>query len=167
VSNPAKLSTDALRPIGHFVDGRGLNVAGHESGFFLGAPLFDHVSPGMRIYREEIFGPVRVVVRVPDFEAALELVSAHEFGNGASIFTTDGRAARDICHAVEAGMVGVNVSIPVPMAFHSFGGWKRSLFGALHVHGMDGVRFYTPLKTVAGRWPGKPRGPEFALPVLT
>ena len=149
------------------VDGRGLNVAGHESGFFLGATLFDHVTPGMRIYREEIFGPVLVVVRVPDFEAALELVSAHEFGNGASIFTTDGRAARDFCHAVEAGMVGVNVPIPVPMAFHSFGGWKRSLFGALHVHGMDGVRFYTRLKTVTGRWPGTPRGPEFALPVLT
>jgi len=148
-------------------DGRKLSVAGHENGFFLGATLFDHVAPRMRIYREEIFGPVLVVVRVPDFAAALELVSAHDFGNGASIFTMDGGVARNFCHAVQAGMVGVNVPIPVPMAFHSFGGWKRSLFGALHVYGADGVRFYTRLKTVTSRWPGKPRGPEFEMPVLT
>jgi malonate-semialdehyde dehydrogenase (acetylating)/methylmalonate-semialdehyde dehydrogenase len=149
------------------VDGRKLGVAGHENGFFLGATLFDHVAPHMRIYREEIFGPVLVVVRVPDFASALALVNAHEFGNGTAIFTGDGSTARNFCHAVESGMVGVNVPIPVPMAFHSFGGWKRSLFGALHVHGADGVRFYTRLKTITSRWPGKPRGPEFEMPVLT
>ncbi len=149
------------------VDGRKLGVAGHEHGFFLGASLFDHVAPHMRIYREEIFGPVLVLVRVPDFASALALVNAHEFGNGTAIFTGDGSTARNFCHAVEAGMVGVNVPIPVPMAFHSFGGWKRSLFGALHVHGADGVRFYTRLKTITSRWPGKPRGPEFEMPVLT
>jgi malonate-semialdehyde dehydrogenase (acetylating)/methylmalonate-semialdehyde dehydrogenase len=148
------------------VDGRGLVVAGHESGFFLGASLFDHVTPAMRIYREEIFGPVLVVVRAPDFTAALELVNRHEFGNGTSIFTADGGIARHFCHAVEAGMVGVNVPIPVPMAFHSFGGWKRSLFGALHVHGMDGVRFYTRLKTITSRWPRSSRGAEFAMPTM-
>jgi malonate-semialdehyde dehydrogenase (acetylating)/methylmalonate-semialdehyde dehydrogenase len=148
------------------VDGRGLVVAGYENGFFLGASLFDHVTPGMRIYREEIFGPVLVVVRVPDFAAALELVNRHEFGNGASIYTADGGTARQFCHAVEAGMVGVNVPIPVPMAFHSFGGWKRSLFGALHVHGMDGVRFYTRLKTITSRWPQSSRGADFAIPTM-
>ncbi len=148
------------------VDGRKLGVAGHDGGFFLGATLFDHVAQHMRIYREEIFGPVLVVVRVPDLAAALELVRANEFGNGVSIFTTDGGVARNFCHAVEAGMVGVNVPIPVPMAFHSFGGWKRSLFGTLYVHGMDGVRFYTRLKTVTSRWPGKPRGPEFEMPTM-
>ena len=148
------------------VDGRELRVAGHEAGFYLGGCLFDHVSPSMRIYREEIFGPVLVIVRVPDFASALELVNTHEFGNGTSIFTADGETARRFCHAVEAGMVGVNVPIPVPMAFHSFGGWKRSLFGALHVHGPDGVRFYTRLKTVTARWPTGLKGPEFAMPTM-
>jgi len=148
------------------VDGRGLAVAGHENGFFLGACLFDHVSPDMRIYREEIFGPVLVIVRVPDFAQALELVNRHEYGNGTSIFTNDGETARTFCHGVEAGMVGVNVPIPVPMAFHSFGGWKRSLFGALHVHGPDGVRFYTRLKTVTSRWPKSGKGPEFVMPTM-
>jgi malonate-semialdehyde dehydrogenase (acetylating)/methylmalonate-semialdehyde dehydrogenase len=148
------------------IDGRKLRVAGHDNGFFLGATLFDHVTARMRIYREEIFGPVLVVVRVPDFAAALDLVRANEFGNGVSIFTTDGGVARHFCHAVDAGMVGVNVPIPVPMAFHSFGGWKHSLFGTLHVHGPDGVRFYTRLKTVTSRWPGKPRGPEFQMPTM-
>ena len=105
------------------------------------------------IYREEIFGPVLVVVRVPDLQAALALVNEHEFGNGTAIFTRDGDAARTFCHQVQVGMVGVNVPIPVPMAFHSFGGWKRSLFGDLHVHGPEGVRFYTRLKTVTSRWP--------------
>ncbi len=132
------------------VDGRSRTIAGE--GFFLGPSLFDHVTPSMRIYREEIFGPVLVVVRAGSFAEALQLVSAHEFGNGTSIFTRDGRAARDFAHGVAAGMVGINVPIPVPMAFHSFGGWKRSLFGDLNVHGPDGVRFYTRLKTVTARW---------------
>jgi len=145
------------------VDGRGLRVAGGAEGFFLGATLFDRVTAQMRIYREEIFGPVLGVVRVPDLSAALELVNAHEYGNGASIFTSDGAAARRFCHGVASGMVGVNVPIPVPMAFHSFGGWKRSLFGALHLHGPDGVRFYTRLKTVTARWPRGGRGAQFAM----
>jgi malonate-semialdehyde dehydrogenase (acetylating)/methylmalonate-semialdehyde dehydrogenase len=148
-------------------DGRGLRVALHPEGFYLGASLFDRVTPGMRIYKEEIFGPVLVVLRVPDLERALDLVNAHEYGNGASIFTRDGAAARHFCHFAQAGMVGVNVPIPVPMAFHSFGGWKRSLFGALHVHGPDGVRFFTRLKTVTARWHDKPAGGnEFNMPTM-
>ncbi|MEO7387642.1 MAG: CoA-acylating methylmalonate-semialdehyde dehydrogenase [Gammaproteobacteria bacterium] len=134
------------------VDGRAAPIPGATAGFFLGATLFDHVTPTMRIYREEIFGPVLVVVRTSTLDEALQLVSAHEFGNGASIFTRDGRAARKFANAVAAGMVGINVPIPVPMAFHSFGGWKRSLFGDLNVHGPDGVRFYTRNKTVTARW---------------
>ncbi|KFN49961.1 hypothetical protein N790_00940 [Arenimonas malthae CC-JY-1] len=148
------------------VDGRGLRVPGHEAGFFLGGCLFDHVTPGMRIYREEIFGPVLCVVRVPDFDAALALVNAHEYGNGTAIFTRDGDAARQFAHQVQAGMVGINVPIPVPMAFHSFGGWKRSLFGPLHMHGPDGVRFYTRLKTMTARWPRGVRDPEFVMPTM-
>lgn len=149
------------------VDGRESAVSGHPEGFYLGATLFDHVRPSMRIYKEEIFGPVLAVVRVPDFERALELVNAHEFGNGAAIFTRDGAVARRFCHAVQSGMVGVNVPIPVPMAFHSFGGWKRSLFGPLHMHGPDGVRFYTRLKTVTARWPGTlASAPDFILPTM-
>jgi malonate-semialdehyde dehydrogenase (acetylating)/methylmalonate-semialdehyde dehydrogenase len=135
------------------VDGRDSAASGHPEGFYLGASLFDHVRPNMRIYKEEIFGPVLCVVRVPDFDRALKLVNAHEYGNGAAIFTRDGGIARRFAHAVQSGMVGVNVPIPVPMAFHSFGGWKRSLFGALHIHGPDGVRFYTRLKTITARWP--------------
>ncbi|MDH4260657.1 MAG: CoA-acylating methylmalonate-semialdehyde dehydrogenase, partial [Gammaproteobacteria bacterium] len=142
------------------VDGRTHKVAGHERGFFMGPVLFDAVTPAMRIYREEIFGPVLVVVRVPDLDAALELVDRHEYGNGTAIFTRDGGAAREFCRRVSAGMVGINVPIPVPMAFHSFGGWKRSLFGPLHMHGPDGVRFYTRLKTVTARWPTDSRGAE-------
>ncbi|MEQ1800687.1 MAG: CoA-acylating methylmalonate-semialdehyde dehydrogenase [Gammaproteobacteria bacterium] len=134
------------------VDGRTTKVPGAGDGFFLGASLFDHVTPAMRIYREEIFGPVLVVVRARNLSEALEVVNAHEFGNGTAIFTRDGRAAREFANGVAAGMVGINVPIPVPMAFHSFGGWKRSLFGDLHVHGPDGVRFYTRLKTVTARW---------------
>jgi malonate-semialdehyde dehydrogenase (acetylating)/methylmalonate-semialdehyde dehydrogenase len=134
------------------VDGRRTPVPGGNDGFFLGATLFDHVTPAMRLYREEIFGPVLVVVRAGSFSEALQLVSSHEFGNGASIFTRDGRAAREFANSVAAGMVGINVPIPVPMAFHSFGGWKRSLFGDLNVHGPDGVRFYTRTKTVTARW---------------
>ncbi len=148
------------------VDGRKLSVAGHERGFFMGPVLFDAVTPAMRIYREEIFGPVLVIVRVPDLDAALGLIDGHEYGNGTAIFTRDGGAAREFCRRVTAGMVGVNVPIPVPMAFHSFGGWKRSLFGPLHMHGPDGVRFYTRLKTVTARWPTGSKGAEFTMPTM-
>ena len=149
------------------VDGRGLRLAGHEGGFFIGGTLFDRVEPQMRIYREEIFGPVLVVVRVPDFDAALHLVNQHEYGNGTAIFTRDGGIARAFSHAVQVGMVGINVPIPVPMAYHSFGGWKRSLFGNLHVHGPDGVRFYTRLKTVTASWPDEPSDrTEFIMPTM-
>jgi malonate-semialdehyde dehydrogenase (acetylating)/methylmalonate-semialdehyde dehydrogenase len=148
------------------VDGRKLAVSGHERGFFMGPVLFDAVTPAMRIYREEIFGPVLVIVRVPDLDAALELIDRHEYGNGTAIFTRDGGAAREFCRRVSAGMVGVNVPIPVPMAFHSFGGWKRSLFGPLHMHGPDGVRFYTRLKTVTARWPTGSKGAEFTMPTM-
>jgi malonate-semialdehyde dehydrogenase (acetylating)/methylmalonate-semialdehyde dehydrogenase len=146
------------------VDGR---KAPRADGFFIGATLFDRVTPAMRIYKEEIFGPVLSVVRVPDFEAALALVNDHEYGNGTAIFTRDGDAARAYSSRVKAGMVGVNVPIPVPMAFHSFGGWKRSLFGDHYVHGPEGVRFYTRLKTISSRWPtGIRQGAEFKMPVL-
>ena len=149
------------------VDGRGIQVAGHPNGFYLGGCLFDHVTEDMRIYREEIFGPVLVVVRVPDFERALALVNAHEYGNGTAIFTRDGDTARSFASRVQVGMVGVNVPIPVPMAFHSFGGWKRSLFGDVHMHGMEGVHFYTKLKTVTSRWPtGIRAGADFHMPTM-
>jgi malonate-semialdehyde dehydrogenase (acetylating)/methylmalonate-semialdehyde dehydrogenase len=147
------------------VDGRRAPVA--SGGFFLGATLFDRVTPSMRIYREEIFGPVLSVVRVPSFDAALQLVNEHEFGNGTAIFTRDGDAARAFATGVKAGMVGVNVPIPVPVAFHSFGGWKRSLFGDHYVHGPEGIRFYTRLKTITTRWPtGIRSGADFHMPVL-
>ena len=149
------------------VDGRGIQVAGHPHGFYLGGCLFDRVTEHMRIYREEIFGPVLVVVRVPDFERALALVNAHEYGNGTAIFTRDGDTARSFASRVQVGMVGVNVPIPVPMAFHSFGGWKRSLFGDVHMHGMEGVHFYTKLKTVTSRWPAGIRaGADFHMPTM-
>ena len=147
------------------VDGRGHVVDGHADGFFLGGCLFDRVTPGMTIYREEIFGPVLCVMRVPDLDAALRLVNEHEYGNGTAVFTRDGGAAREFAHRVQAGMVGINVPIPVPMAFHSFGGWKRSIFGPLHVHGPDGVRFYTRLKTVTARWP-ETHAAEFVMPTM-
>jgi len=135
-------------------------------GYFLGATLFDKVTPSMRIYREEIFGPVLSIVRVPDFDSALKLVNEHEYGNGTAIFTRDGDAARAFSNGVSAGMVGINVPIPVPMAFHSFGGWKRSIFGDHYVHGPEGVRFYTRLKTITSRWPtGIRKGAEFQMPV--
>jgi malonate-semialdehyde dehydrogenase (acetylating)/methylmalonate-semialdehyde dehydrogenase len=148
------------------VDGRAVRVADHPSGFFLGPCLFDQVTPSMRIYREEIFGPVLAVVRVADLEQALALINRHEYGNAAALFTRSGATARRFAHAAHVGMVGINVPIPVPMAFHCFGGWKRSLFGPLHVHGPDGVRFYTRLKTVTARWleSGAPAGPDFSLP---
>jgi len=148
------------------VDGREHALTRGE-GFFLGACLFDHVKPEMRIYREEIFGPVLGVVRTNNFETALKLINDHEYGNGTSIFTRDGDTARDFAHRVQAGMVGVNVPIPVPMAFHSFGGWKRSLFGDHSVHGPEGVRFYTRLKTVTSRWPtGIRTGVDTSMPTL-
>ena len=148
------------------VDGRGLKVAGHEKGFFLGGSLFDHVTPGMKIYQEEIFGPVLCVVRVPDFASAVELINAHEFGNGVSLFTSDGNTAREFSRRIEVGMVGINVPIPVPMAWHSFGGWKRSLFGDAHAYGEEGIRFYTRYKSVMQRWPDSiAKGAEFTMPV--
>ena len=147
------------------VDGRDVAVAGREQGFFLGPTLFDHVRPDMRIYREEIFGPVLSVVRVPNFAAALELINAHEYGNGVACYTSDGRVAREFARRVKAGMVGVNVPIPVPAAYHSFGGWKRSLFGDHHIYGEEGVRFYTRYKSVMQRWPDPGgKGPEFTMP---
>jgi malonate-semialdehyde dehydrogenase (acetylating)/methylmalonate-semialdehyde dehydrogenase len=148
------------------VDGRGLKVAGHEKGFFLGGTLFDHVTPDMKIYREEIFGPVLCIVRVPDLAAAVELINAHEFGNGVSLFTSDGNTAREFSRRIEVGMVGVNVPIPVPMAWHSFGGWKRSLFGDTHIYGEEGIRFYTRYKSIMQRWPESiAKGAEFTMPV--
>ncbi|MCC7701753.1 CoA-acylating methylmalonate-semialdehyde dehydrogenase, partial [Janthinobacterium sp. GW460P] len=148
-------------------DGRGFVLPCHERGFFLGGSLFDHVTPEMTIYKEEIFGPVLCIVRVPDFTAALDLVNAHEYGNGTAIYTRDGNTAREYTHRVQVGMVGVNVPIPVPMAFHSFGGWKRSLFGDHHAHGPEAVRFYTKQKAVTQRWPASTAaGAEFAMPTL-
>jgi malonate-semialdehyde dehydrogenase (acetylating)/methylmalonate-semialdehyde dehydrogenase len=146
-------------------DGRGLRVKGHEEGFFTGGTLFDHVTPAMKIYREEIFGPVLSCVRVADFEAALKLVNAHEFGNGVACFTSDGNVAREFARRVEVGMVGINVPIPVPMAWHGFGGWKSSMFGDMHAYGEEGVRFYTRQKSVMQRWPAStPKGAEFTMP---
>ncbi|HEX5046480.1 MAG TPA: CoA-acylating methylmalonate-semialdehyde dehydrogenase [Gammaproteobacteria bacterium] len=147
------------------VDGRDLRVPGREQGFFLGPTLFDHVRPDMTIYRDEIFGPVLSVVRAPDLGAAIELVNGHEYGNGVACYTADGRVAREFARRIEAGMVGINVPIPVPMAFHSFGGWKRSLFGSHHIYGEEGVRFYTRYKSVMQRWPeSSSKGPEFTMP---
>ncbi len=149
------------------VDGRGLKLQGYENGFFLGGCLFDHVTPEMRIYKEEIFGPVLSVVRVPDYATAVKLVNDHEYGNGTAIFTRDGDAAREFAAKIKVGMVGINVPIPVPMAFNSFGGWKRSLFGDHHMHGPEGVRFYTKLKTITSRWPtGIRSGAEFVMPTM-
>ena len=150
------------------VDGRGFSVKGHEQGYFVGPTLFDNVTPEMTIYKEEIFGPVLSVVRVADYASAVDLINRHEYGNGSAIFTRDGGCARRFCEEVQAGMVGVNVPIPVPMAFHSFGGWKRSIFGALNVHGSDGVRFYTRMKTITARWPEMQQetGAAFSMPTL-
>ena len=148
------------------IDGRN-NALPQGDGFFLGACLFDHVKPEMKIYREEIFGPVLGVVRVNNFETALQMINDHEYGNGTSIFTRDGDTARDFVHRVQVGMVGVNVPIPVPMAFHSFGGWKRSLFGDQSIYGPEGVRFNTRLKTVTSRWPAGIRtGVDTSMPTL-
>ena len=149
------------------VDGREVTLQGYEGGYFMGGCLFDRVTPEMRIYKDEIFGPVVSVVRVDNYESALSMVNDHEYGNGAAIFTRDGDTARDFAARAKIGMVGVNVPIPVPVAYHSFGGWKRSLFGDHHMHGAEGVRFYTKLKYVTSRWPsGIRRGAEYVMPTL-
>jgi malonate-semialdehyde dehydrogenase (acetylating)/methylmalonate-semialdehyde dehydrogenase len=149
------------------VDGRHINLQGFEKGFYIGGCLFDNVKPNMKIYKEEIFGPVLSVVRVKDFASAVQLVNDHEFGNGTSIYTRDGDTGRTYANQIKVGMVGINIPIPVPMAFHSFGGWKRSLFGDQHMHGPEGVRFYTKLKTITSRWPSGARSnPEFIMPTM-
>ena len=149
------------------VDGRNLKLQGYENGFYMGGCLFDNVKSSMRIYKEEIFGPVLSVVRAKNFDEALKLVNDHEYGNGASIFTRDGDTGRAFSNQSKIGMVGINIPIPVPMAFHSFGGWKRSLFGDTHIHGPEGVKFYTKLKTITSRWPkGSRDGPEFVMPTM-
>ncbi len=149
------------------VDGRGLKLQGYENGFFLGGCLFDNVKTDMRIYQEEIFGPVLSVVRAPDVATATRMINAHSYGNGVALFTNDGGTARDFTQAIQIGMVGINVPIPVPMSFHSFGGWKQSLFGDHHIYGMEGVRFYTRYKAVTQRWTGgAKKGPEFTMPTL-
>lgn len=147
------------------VDGRNFTVPGHEEGFFCGGSLFDHVTPEMTVYKQEIFGPVLCVVRVPDMAAAADLINKHEYGNGVAVFTRDGGTAREFVRMIQVGMVGVNVPLPVPMAFHSFGGWKRSLFGDHHIYGPEGVRFYTRVKAVMQRWPDSiSKGAEFSFP---
>ena len=149
------------------VDGRGFSLQGHEKGFFVGPTLFDHVKPGMRTYKEEIFGPVLQIVRAANFEEAVALPSEHAYGNGVAIFTRNGRAARDFAARVNVGMVGINVPIPVPVAYHTFGGWKRSAFGDANQHGMDGVRFYTKTKTVTARWPDEDTAASsFVIPTM-
>jgi malonate-semialdehyde dehydrogenase (acetylating)/methylmalonate-semialdehyde dehydrogenase len=147
------------------VDGRDFKMQGYEDGYFIGGSLFDNVTPDMKIYKEEIFGPVLAVVRSPDYDTAAKMINDHEFGNGTAIFTRNGDAAREFAHRIKVGMVGINVPIPIPMAFHSFGGWKASLFGDHHMHGPEGIRFYTKLKTITSRWPtGMPAGAEFVIP---
>ena len=147
------------------LDGRNLKIQGYENGHFVGPTLFDEVSQDMKIYKDEIFGPVLSVVRVKTYEEALNLVNEHAYGNGTSIYTSDGEISRNFTTNCQIGMVGVNVPIPVPMAFHSFGGWKQSLFGDHSMHGIEGVRFYTKLKTVTSRWPKSiKKGPEFKMP---
>ncbi len=149
------------------VDGRGLTLQGYENGYFLGGSLFDHVTRDMRIYKEEIFGPVLTVVRAKSYDEAADLINTHEYGNGTAIFTRDGDAARAFADKIEVGMVGINVPLPVPVAYHSFGGWKRSIFGDHAIYGPEGVHFYTRLKTVTARWPtGIRKGAEFNFPSL-
>ena len=149
------------------VDGREFVCKDNENGYYVGPTLFDNVKKDMRIYKEEIFGPVLGVVRAENYQEAVEMINEHEFGNGTAIFTRDGDTARQFCEDIQVGMVGVNVPIPVPMAFHSFGGWKRSLFGPLHMHGTDGVRFYTKMKTITARWPtGIRAGAEYSMPTM-
>ncbi|MBZ9935222.1 CoA-acylating methylmalonate-semialdehyde dehydrogenase [Mesorhizobium sp. BR1-1-16] len=150
------------------VDGRGLKLQGYEDGYFVGGTLFDNVTTDMTIYKEEIFGPVLAIARAPDYATAAKMINDHPFGNGTAIFTRDGDAAREFAHQIQVGMVGINVPIPVPMAFHSFGGWKQSLFGDHHMHGMEGIRFYTKLKTITTRWPtGIRAGADFVMPTMS
>ena len=149
------------------VDGRGFSLQGYEKGFFIGPSLFDQVKPNMRTYQEEIFGPVLQIARVETFEEALHLPSSHQYGNGVAIFTRNGRAAREFAQQVNVGMVGINVPIPVPVAYHTFGGWKRSAFGDVNQHGLEGVRFYTKVKTVTARWPeGAVEDSAFVIPTM-
>ena len=149
------------------VDGRGFKLQGYEDGFYVGACLFDEVTPDMDIYKQEIFGPVLSVVRAADYESALALPMKHEYGNGVAIYTRDGDAARDFAARINVGMIGVNVPIPTPLAYHSFGGWKRSSFGDLNQHGPDSIKFWTRTKTVTTRWPsGIKSGAEFSMPVM-
>jgi malonate-semialdehyde dehydrogenase (acetylating)/methylmalonate-semialdehyde dehydrogenase len=149
------------------VDGRNFRMQGYENGFYMGGCLFDEVRPSMRIYKEEIFGPVLSVVRAKNYDEALSLPSEHEYGNGVAIYTRDGDAARDFAARVNVGMVGINVPIPVPLAYYTFGGWKASGFGDLNQHGPDAVRFYTKTKTVTSRWPsGIKEGAEFSIPTM-
>ena len=149
------------------VDGRNIKLQGYENGYYVGGTLFDNVTPEMKIYKEEIFGPVLSVVRAESYEQAATMINEHEYGNGTAIFTRDGDAAREFAHQIQVGMVGINVPIPVPMAFHSFGGWKSSLFGDHHMHGPEGIRFYTRLKTITSRWPtGIRAGADFVMPTM-
>lgn len=150
------------------VDGRGFKMQGYENGYFMGGTLFDHVTEDMAVYKQEVFGPVLVIVRSEDYESAVDMVNRNEYGNGTAIFTKDGDAARDFAERVQIGMVGVNVPIPVPVAYHSFGGWKRSLFGDMHMHGMEGVRFYTRQKAITSRWPksGVREGHSLNMPTM-
>jgi malonate-semialdehyde dehydrogenase (acetylating)/methylmalonate-semialdehyde dehydrogenase len=149
------------------VDGRDFKMQGYENGFYMGGCLFDNVTRDMTIYKEEIFGPVLVIARAKDYEDAIDMPSSHEYGNGVAIYTRDGDAARDFASRVQVGMVGINVPIPVPLAYHTFGGWKRSGFGDLNQHGPDSIRFYTKTKTVTSRWPsGVKEGAEFSIPTM-
>ncbi|MET0884825.1 MAG: CoA-acylating methylmalonate-semialdehyde dehydrogenase [Mycetocola sp.] len=163
----AKIQTGIDEGATLLADGRGYRVEGYENGFYLGPTLFDHVTTDMTIYREEIFGPVLIIARAENYEQALAMATDHEYGNGVSIFTRDGDAARDFAARVEVGMVGVNVPIPVPIAYHTFGGWKKSGFGDLNQHGPDAFRFYTKTKTVTSRWPtGIKEGASFVIPTM-
>jgi len=150
------------------VDGRDFKLQGYENGFFLGGSLLDHVTPEMKNYRDEIFGPVLSIVRAKTFEEAIELPTKHQYGNGVAIFTRDGDTARSFASRVQVGMVGVNVPIPVPLAYHTFGGWKRSAFGDTNQHGTEGVKFWTKVKTVTSRWPtGVKEGSSFVIPTMS
>ena len=159
------ISTGEKEGANLILDGRHINIQGYENGYFVGPTLFDNVHKDMTIYKEEIFGPVLSVVRVNDYNEAIDLVNSHKFGNGTSLYTSDGELSRHFTTQCKIGMVGINVPIPVPMAFHSFGGWKESIFGSNAMHGIEGINFYTKLKTVTSRWPGNiTRGPEFKMP---
>jgi malonate-semialdehyde dehydrogenase (acetylating)/methylmalonate-semialdehyde dehydrogenase len=150
------------------VDGRDFKMQGYENGYFLGGSLFDNVTTDMKIYKDEIFGPVLSVVRAPDYDTAAKMINENEYGNGTAIFTRDGDSAREFAHRIQVGMVGINVPIPIPMAYHSFGGWKASFFGDHDMHGPEGVRFYTKLKTITSRWPvGVASGAEFSIPNMS